>query len=135
MALHLQDSKAYPKPRGQPYVNDLSDGDEDIVVKEYEYVQQEERSSVIRSVGDDNNTSKLQMRYDRLQETVRQVQSTIASSNCYHKDVQSGVSKLQAEIEALGRELPKKSSRHVNGGGRRQRHRSTSIAYEALAFE
>ena len=125
LALHLQDRKAFKKPQGSPFI--VSEQLE----KTYDFVQREERPSVIQTHVRESSNDRLWWHFERVKVALNQANDAVEASKCDHGLVQVSLLKIQSALEALGQELPKpKDNDQI-----RKHKRSTSVAYEALAFE
>lgn len=118
LALNLQDSRAFFKPQGSPFISDMADAAEMAeITKDFEFVP------AAAATG----SERIWQSFSQVQAALQEANRAVESSKCDHGLVQVSLIKIQSALDALGQQLPKKDYR---------RHkRATSVAYEALAFQ
>ena len=146
MALHLQDSKAFLKPQGSPFISDYPDepsfynvggsskGSGDLHVHQHQVSRHTRTTSETANYQrNEINQVRLWLHCERIQAALNQANDAVEASQCEHGMVQVSLLKLQSALDALMQDMPKSTNgRHSEVRGHK---RSTSIAYEALAFQ
>ena len=137
LALHLQDNKAFHKPTGSPFISDLSDSFEfvehpDKPAQQFDKLHFHQRNDHVI-----DSNSRLRWHFDRVQDALNQANEAVEASKCDHGLVQVSLHRLQAALDVLGQDIPsaEASSGRPSHGQIRTHRRSTSVAYEALAFQ
>ena len=122
MALHLQDSKTFKKPMGSPYIQHVS----------YDTVQIASGNDFVPvNAGDqrknDDLASKMRIHHQRIQRSLQDTKQVLAKSQCDSQvQVNASLAKIQAALDAMNQDLCQDHRHHK---------RSTSVAFDALAFD
>ena len=135
LALYLQDTKKFVRPKCNPFISDTSDGGNNLAQEDLKYVRVVENS--LKNTGLANRGSKTNesihgeaalWHFDRLVNQLAQMEIALDSANCNDQLVRQSLRQVKETVNALGDQLPKPkwSQRHK---------RNASIAVEALAFE
>lgn len=131
LALHLQDTKAFHKPNGSPFIFDDVSGqpppppiDRNIQVIAGKPETPKDRKDL---------TDKHWNQLEQVQLALNETKDAVETSKCDHGLVQVSLLKLQSALDALA-----KTTEETVGPKRKnvkKHNRSASVAYEALAFE
>ena len=144
LALHLQDNKAFIKPKGSPFISDYPDvsnpsdftnnGKSDFVMVDHRDIP---RSKQVNQRRNEKmfNPEKVWSHLDRIQAALNQANDAVEASQCDHGSVQVSLLKVQSALDALAQDLPRSSNPGAGNSFQKGHKRSTSIAYEALAFQ
>jgi len=129
LALHLQDSRAFHKPNGSPFIRD------DVVGQNFP--SNDDRNIQVAKTETTKDKKDLADKHwrqlEQLQLALNETKDAIVTSNCDHGLVQVSLLKMQTAMDAL-----QKVTEETVGPKRknvRKHNRSASVAYEALAFE
>lgn len=132
LALHLQDTKAFHKPKGSPFIfDDVSglpppppiDRNIQVIAGKPETLPKDKKDLA------DKHWSQL----EQVQLALNETKNAVEASNCDHGLVQVSLLKLQSALDSLA-----KTTEETVGPKRKnvkKHNRSASVAYEALAFE
>lgn len=134
LALYLQDTKKFVRPKINPFISDMSDGGIDSAQEDLKYVRVVENS--LKNTGlanrsksnESNNGEAALWHFERLVNQLAQMEIALDSANCNDQLVRQSLRQVKETVNALGDQLPKPkwSQRHK---------RNASIAMDALAFE
>ena len=131
LALYLQDTKKFVRPKCNPFISDMSDGGIDSAQEYVRVVENSLKNTGLanRSKNKESNNGEVALwHFERLVNQLAQMEIALDSANCNDQLVRQSLRQVKETVNTLGDHLPKPkwSQRHK---------RNASIAMDALAFE
>jgi len=130
LALHLQDSKGFNKPKGSPFICDggtienFSSSDRNTLILAAKAEMPKDNKDLA-----DRHWRQL----ETLQKALSETKDAVETSNCDHGMVQVSLLRMQTALNALVKTTEETVGPKCKNV--RKHNRSASVAYEALAFE
>ena len=120
LALHLQDSKAFKKPTGSPYIQHH--------IPSYDATEIATGGDLVQHLDQRKKTSdlvsKMRTHHQQIQRALQETKLVLANdSKCDSVEVNASLAKMQAALDLMHLDL------------NRHHKRNTSVAFDALAFD